>query len=407
MFLLCGADGLPKALTLIYSTVALVKLSPGTQRNSLRAISYFYDFFQQKYGAPFDDYISRIDYAIDILIFEIPAFSTYLTYGNNSIPFIEGSKNTRGNISAGTHNNYVLAVIKYFRWLSIRLMTPKYQRSNEKHTISLKLRTSLALMDSFATDLCISRLSTNIHLGNKNFHSLPSSIVQALFLILRPSSDSKKNNLNPFEKENQLRNFLIFKLFLSYGLRRSELFSLETNSIKPHRDEPGAFSLIITNSESTDIRYQSASIKNKYSHRIIRIEEQDARQLHFYIDHVRGVQKDHSFLFVSSRKPVPLAENQANKMLNEVYSTLKAIAPSTCDTKFIEFVDSIRVHDLRHTWATQTLELLHKNADGDMQTALTQLRALGGWSPTSRMPNLYAERFLSESASKILISKRV
>lgn len=36
---------------------------------------------------------------------------------------------------------------------------------------------------------------------------------------------------------------------------------------------------------------------------------------------------------------------------------------------------------------------------GLMEEAKDELRLMGGWSPTSQMPDLYAKRFLSEQAN--------
>ncbi|MWR86607.1 site-specific integrase, partial [Escherichia coli] len=36
---------------------------------------------------------------------------------------------------------------------------------------------------------------------------------------------------------------------------------------------------------------------------------------------------------------------------------------------------------------------------GIMEEAKDELRLMGGWSPTSQMPDLYAKRFLSEQAN--------
>ncbi|HAV9650179.1 TPA: hypothetical protein JLG94_003437 [Escherichia coli] len=74
-------------------------------------------------------------------------------------------------------------------------------------------------------------------------------------------------------------------------------------------------------------------------------------------------------------------------------------------------------HTTRHTWAFLTLQKIwhlkylksqqnktHFIAEvpslsGIMEEAKDELRLMGGWSPTSQMPDLYAKRFLSEQAN--------
>jgi hypothetical protein len=40
-----------------------------------------------------------------------------------------------------------------------------------------------------------------------------------------------------------------------------------------------------------------------------------------------------------------------------------------------------------------------------MEEAKDELRLMGGWSPTSQMPDLYAKRFLSEQANTANIQR--
>nr|WP_249538506.1 hypothetical protein [Escherichia coli] len=93
----------------------------------------------------------------------------------------------------------------------------------------------------------------------------------AFYQIITPGSISKKNPLNPFPAgEIQLRNFLICRLLLNYGLRVSELLLLECHSIKPNL-RGDQFSLIVTtvDDDVSDQRKRLPSLKNVYANRVL------------------------------------------------------------------------------------------------------------------------------------------
>ena len=64
----------------------------------------------------------------------------------------------------------------------------------------------------------------NNKITHQRFRSLTTDMIIAFYQVITPDSASKKNPLNPFPAgEIQLRNFLICRLLLNYGLRVSEL----------------------------------------------------------------------------------------------------------------------------------------------------------------------------------------
>lgn len=71
--------------------------------------------------------------------------------------------------------------------------------------------------------------------SHQGFRSLTAGMVRAVYEIIAPNTGIKTNPLNPFPaSEIQVRNFLIVRLLLNYGLRISELLLLECRSIKPN-----------------------------------------------------------------------------------------------------------------------------------------------------------------------------
>ncbi len=90
--------------------------------------------------------------------------------------------------------------------------------------------------------------------------------------------------------------------------------------------------------------------------------------------------------------------------------------PQFSDEESIDSVVSITPHVARHTWAYLILKRVYTDKyqsvmrscqlagvdfaiAGLMSEAKDELRLLGGWSHNSRMPELYARRFLSERAN--------
>lgn len=240
----------------------------------------------------------------------------------------------------------------------------------------------------------------------------------AFYQIITPGSISKKNPLNPFPAgEIQLRNFLICRLLLNYGLRVSELLLLECHSIKPNL-RGDQFSLIVTtvDDDVSDQRKRLPSLKNVYANRVLALDKLDFHFLNIYINKIRP-QASHSFLFTSTQKPhPPLSYHAVYDIFTRIDDIMSVRYPEYKTDEYYDAIESISPHITRHTWAYLTLQRIYREklqktkADslqavmdfsivGLMDKAKDELRLLGGWSHNSHMPDVYAKRFLSQQAN--------
>lgn len=238
------------------------------------------------------------------------------------------------------------------------------------------------------------------------------------YQIITPDSISKKNPLNPFPAgEIQLRNFLICRLLLNYGLRVSELLLLECHSIKPNL-RGDQFSLIVTtvDDDVSDQRKRLPSLKNVYANRVLALDKLDFHFLNIYIHKIRP-QASHSFLFTSTQRlHPPLSYHAVYDIFTRIDDIMSVQYPEYKKDEYYDAIESISPHITRHTLAYLTLQRLYReklqkiktnshlaaidfSIVGLMDEAKDELRLLGGWSHNSHMPDLYAKRFLSQQAN--------
>ncbi|HBN0160171.1 TPA: site-specific integrase, partial [Escherichia coli] len=236
---------------------------------------------------------------------------------------------------------------------------------------------------------------------------------------ITPSSAQKHNPLNPFPSGHlQFRNFLIIRLLLNYGLRTGELLLLECSSIKPNL-KGDKFSLIVTTvDEAYEPRKNAPSLKNAWANRVLELDKQDYIFLSIYIAKLRPKTDKHDFIFTSSQQSAkPLSYTSVHSIFSKIDQVFTNQYPEYKSPLYSDSLQRLTPHTTRHTWAFLTLQKIwhlkylksqqnktHFIAEvpslsGIMEEAKDELRLMGGWSPTSQMPDLYAKRFLSEQAN--------
>lgn len=405
---------MPVLLPLIYCTSHTSAKSLSHQKSSFVAIKAFYEYWQQKYGCSFcKSFVYDYKYNLDHVFAEIPSFTNFLETGKDvsmiGIALLP-SKISYSNFNPNTISTRLESLASFLRFLANRYSSIKYQNLEPNIAVRNrdKLLANLKLSINEQTGSLSSKRSKNI---KSDFKSLPADVFKNIQIICRPSSNSFVNQLNPWKsKAVQWRNYLMIRLLSNYGLRASELLLLTVNSIKRNfRTENFSYSLVVTNSEEDDKRSSDLSIKTEFSHRTLGLSDFDYKALKMYCDLYRGKTK-HDFLFTSTRLDYPpLSYQQLFKITKDIESKLKIVCPESFDKGFLDYIDSFSPHVFRHTWATMTISALHEaihhtspNKSSKSKVAdeaKDQLRALAGWSITSNMPNLYAKRFIVESAN--------
>lgn len=236
----------------------------------------------------------------------------------------------------------------------------------------------------------LSTLYSQLHIRqggrSETVRSLPASVVESLYQMLDPESES-----NPFHRTHtRWRVFLAFVLMLHQGLRRGELLLLPADAIKSSYDrklDRTRYWLNIQQNgyEEADSRYSKPSIKTVHSVRQVPVSDTTARLVQTYCENYRG-RPSHSFM-LSAQTGGPLSTESLTKIFTAISKGLPIDVLQELHDRTGK--KSVTCHDLRHTCAVLRLQQLLERGDA-MPEALQKLRTFFGWSKESDMPSRYA-----------------
>lgn len=380
-------DLLPCVLPLIYSSLQLRKKAYNTQISNMVSIKLWYEYWQKKFDFCFDYQVllSNSKYDLLVVIEELNNFWLYL----------EESKFLRA-MNNETRSKHIYSLSSFLKFLGSRFINLKYmpELSNDR------IRQQLTHFHWKLKSVVESTTQKASHYSSSNaiYKSLPDDFISCLQSTIIPSTKNVINTLNPWYRPcSQLRNYIIIKMLLEYGLRLGELLSLTTSSIKPNLSGKGYSLIITTDSSQVDTRVKPASIKNSSSHRSLYLTEIDYKLLELYIATQRGL-LEHTFIFVADRTSVPLSGKQVSNILKELEESIYKQDPTYSKIH-------ITPHSLRHTWATKLLKYFIENEENDMELALDKLRNLGGWAINSSVPNYYAYRYIHTKANEANLTR--
>lgn len=218
--------------------------SASTQATALQSLKFFYDFWFKKYGVTFCFSFHQSGHNPLIAIEELESFYHYLESGNSNVPKLRIVNHHKPATHSCTNVRHVHAVIRFITYMINTYISPRYMDGSPKELSRLSSRLTnrvSMLRDEFQTG--------KIKNSHKQFRSLTAEMVRIFYEVIRPSSSSQINQLNPFPiGEIQFRNYLICRLLLNYGLRVSEVLLLEINSIKTNI-RGDQFSIIVSSVE--------------------------------------------------------------------------------------------------------------------------------------------------------------
>ena len=387
---------LPCLYPMLYINSSLKFKSESTQRAYLQGIKQWYEFWEEKHNQSFCKYFREHKSNPNLMIKEIDSFILYLE--NMRVvdqKLIRLGSNPSINYNTLAHRlrailSYLNYLLDNFSQVHGKSISPEIARY--KSTLSQK------------SDL-VKNLSSNHHKAHKNgtnFKSLTEPMQKALYSIIEPNVPKPLFK----SKKAQLRNFLIIRLLINYGLRTGELLLLTLNSIKTDSKTRNTYLLIADTHDKTDIRTTKPQIKNVQSVRTILLERHDAQFIHMYINNIRSQDSKNHMLFLSLQSPyLPISKSGFKKILAVMNEQMKSKNPQFFDTNYMDSIDKISAHTLRHTWAYMMLKhsyesyLSTHNKAKAMENAIESLRKMAGWSLNSTMPYLYASRFISENAN--------
>ena len=380
-------DLLPCVLPLIYSSLHLRKKAYNTQISNMTSIKLWYEYWQEKFNSCFDYQVllSNSKYDLFVVIEEL----------NNFWLCLEESKFFR-TMNNETRSKHIYSLSSFLKFLGSRFINIKYMPELSSDLIRQKLTHFHWKLKSIVEST--TQKSPYYSSNSVVYKSLPDDLISYLRNTIIPSTKNVLNTLNPWHRpSSQLRNYIIIKMLLEYGLRVGELLSLTINSIKPNLSGKGYSLIITTDLSQVDTRVKPASIKNNSSHRSLYLTELDYNLLELYIATQRGL-LEHAFVFTADRSSAPLSSKQVSNILKELEKSIHKQDPTYSKIH-------ITPHSLRHTWATKSLKYFIENEGNDMELALDKLRNLGGWAINSSVPNYYAYRYIHTRANEANLTR--
>lgn len=411
-----------------------------THEKDLRAISFFYTFWERKFGHSFCYSLIANKYDLSEPISELENFFDWLCTKQHldDIPLDETVHhiNSAPTKFKQTNAKRVQVVARFFKYLISHYITLKYQDLSVKECRKIRqdYRDELAEYEK--------ELKLLLKQGGKGtgtysvYKSIPDLMRRAIIVISTPSTPSRPNNRNPFKHKDewmqqfiQLRNDLMIRLYFNYGLRRGELLLLDIDSVKMSAPTPSGevkYLLAVTSLDDDyiDPRSYEPSIKTAYSHRVLSLTKRDYTHLKGFINQYRAKLFDddienHKVLFTSSQSPYkPISVSRIKDIFNILDGTITKHYPDFRNTAIYESLPRLTPKVARHTWAYEMLKYNYaKEYDASikiaahtggefigekqiMENVVDSLRNLGGWSDYSDMPRNYGKRFFAEQANQ-------
>jgi integrase len=210
-----------------------------------------------------------------------------------------------------------------------------------------------------------------------------------LIQIVKPGSPE-----NPFQKQNQLRNYLIFLAYGEFGIRRAEILTMKGRhlSIGPNSTVLVTF----TPNDPHDPRIKTPSVKTKS-----RILPMSNHMAGCFVDllkqrrtnsRIANAAKKTEFIMLSSHTGKPLSIDA----VDHIFVVIRERFPD-------EFPDNFGPHHLRRTWNYRFSAMCKEK--GIKKEEENKLRKYGmGWSENSKQPEKYNRAAIEEQTAELLIA---
>lgn len=222
-------------------------------------------------------------------------------------------------------------------------------------------------------------------MNDRKDKSLSEEEIRKLFQLLEI-----EGNQNPFQKDVQVRNRLIFTLLLNCGLRAGELLNIKVNDLN-RRDY--TLSIFRRHDCIEDRRLNQPLVKT--GEREIPLSDELAMEIFDYIDNYRDKytkKKKHDFLFVTHSSCKSVGEPLSVSAYEKIISTLKKTSPE---------MKSLSGHKLRHSWNYfYSNEIDGSNLEISRKSGLRCY--LMGWSKDSKMSENYNFKHISMKEKEII-----
>ncbi|EFM6358501.1 tyrosine-type recombinase/integrase [Escherichia coli] len=228
--------------------------------------------------------------------------------------------------------------------------------------------------------------NSSLNMNEVSEKSLNEEEIKVLFRLLEIGGIE-----NPFHKEVQVRNRLIFTLLLNLGLRAGELLNLKIDDFDL-RDN--TLSVVRRHDSKEDGRSYQPLVKT--GERVIPLSDELAREIFDYISNSREKmtkRKKHNFLFVAHCTGKNAGEPLSISAYEKVISTLKRASPE---------LYNLSGHRLRHSWNYMYSKGI-EGAELEYNRRKDLRNYLMGWSKESIMCDRYNYKYISQQEKDVVL----
>lgn len=228
--------------------------------------------------------------------------------------------------------------------------------------------------------------NSSLNMNEISEKSLNEEEIKVLFRLLEIGGIE-----NPFHKEVQVRNRLIFTLLLNLGLRAGELLNLKIDDFDL-RDN--TLSVVRRHDSKEDGRSYQPLVKT--GERVIPLSDELAREIFDYISNSREKmtkRKKHNFLFVAHCTGKNAGEPLSISAYEKVISTLKRASPE---------LYNLSGHRLRHSWNYMYSKGI-EGAELEYNRRKDLRNYLMGWSKESIMCDKYNYKYISQQEKDVVL----
>ncbi|EIV0891940.1 site-specific integrase [Escherichia coli] len=228
--------------------------------------------------------------------------------------------------------------------------------------------------------------NSSLNMNEISEKSLNEEEIKVLFRLLEIGGIE-----NPFHKEVQVRNRLIFTLLLNLGLRAGELLNLKIDDFDL-RDN--TLSVVRRHDSKEDGRSYQPLVKT--GERVIPLSDELAREIFDYISNSREKmtkRKKYNFLFVAHCTGKNAGEPLSISAYEKVISTLKRASPE---------LYNLSGHRLRHSWNYMYSKGI-EGAELEYNRRKDLRNYLMGWSKESIMCDRYNYKYISQQEKDVVL----
>lgn len=414
---------LPTFLTLVYCVHTLHHKSCNYQESELTNLKYFHNFWLDKNANTLDYSVIEAKFSGNVfqqLIESLDNFWLYLLAPKKSVANITvlpsqsigSARPTTQQLS--TNAARYQSVCRFVDFLINHYVTLHFTTEVPSEVDSYR-RTLLHLLRA--------KRSRYTHLiSNKasgEYKSLTAQQFKDFVSVFPVSPNPHKDSQGKLTKNayRQYRDHILIRLLSNYGLRIGEALLLRRSSFKTNLAGTAHYMQVANLEDGRDPRKTKLSIKTESSVRVMKVMRSDFLIVQKFFEQVE-LHSAYDFLFTASCGDCPpLSYSGALKIITDASHRMQSQFPHHFAREFADSITGVHPHMLRHTWAYLQLQYLYQkhqakfvragasNPKGIMQSAIDDLRALGGWTHNSSMPASYARRFIAERANELNIAK--